>query len=437
MSLLAGLASQVPVPVFALIGDGGSEHVRPLLADSRLHLAESPRHATILVVLGGVPDALLEAARQVHDQVSAPRATVVLDADALSRLAIPAAQLVRAPAKLAEVVVDTHRSLMSGALPSEGRVGPEENPIAWQGVGPHGQGGKGMMGGKPYGRAMAMTGEDGRDGLMLDRVEVPLGPFLRWLPPGISVDLTLQGDVVQQARLHAAPFAQRNQAEVFQRALHEEVSVSELELERARHHLFATADLLLLHGLDAQATRILRLALELRFEHEGKILRFARWMRWTGAVRWGTRDVGILGPEQVKPWMGPVARAAGVEVDARHDDPAYEGLGFAAVTHERGDSEARFRQRLAEAVQALALARKAGDRVRRPGPELEGPRGVTDDESGQHFRELVERSAEGQSFDAFATTLVSLDLDAAILPPGRRDESNAEENGQGGEENHH
>src|SRR3546814_18792006 len=65
-----------------------------------------------------------------------------------------------------------------------------------------------MMGGKPYGRPMAMTDEDLRDGLALDAYTACFGPFLSVLPPGLLLELTLQGDVIQSAKVLRAPFAQ-------------------------------------------------------------------------------------------------------------------------------------------------------------------------------------------------------------------------------------
>jgi hypothetical protein len=47
-----------------------------------------------------------------------------------------------------------------------------------------------------------MTGPD-RDGLSLDRLEARLGPFLVGLPPGLAVDVVLQGGVVQEASVVA------------------------------------------------------------------------------------------------------------------------------------------------------------------------------------------------------------------------------------------
>src|SRR3546814_14187708 len=65
-----------------------------------------------------------------------------------------------------------------------------------------------MMGGKPYGRPMAMTEDDRRDGLALDAYTATFGPFLPVFPPGLQLSLTLQGDVVQSAEVLRPPVHQ-------------------------------------------------------------------------------------------------------------------------------------------------------------------------------------------------------------------------------------
>ncbi|MCT7094684.1 hypothetical protein, partial [Salmonella enterica] len=55
---------------------------------------------------------------------------------------------------------------------------------------------------------MAMTADDLRDGLALDTFTVEVGPFLPTLPAGLVMELTLQGDVIQQARMLRPPVAQ-------------------------------------------------------------------------------------------------------------------------------------------------------------------------------------------------------------------------------------
>ena len=428
MSLLARLAARARAPVFVLVGEGGRQTARRVLLDARVQAARSPRHATVLLVVGALPEALWDAARRVHDQVPEPRATVVVEGGE-GGSPFEGATVVEDPAKVADAVVAVHRALVTGERESERAFGPEDSPVEWKGVGPHGQGGKGMMGGKPYGRPMAMTGPDLRDGLELDRVTVPLGPFLGWLPPGLCIDVVMQGDVVQEARLHVAFASARDEPEVFARAREGEVPLAELEVARARHHLLATADLLALHGLGAQAARVARLGFEVTPADGARVRRWSRRLGGWGALRLGLRGVGTLAAEQIDERMGPVARASGIAADVRADDPAYAELGFAPVTRSRGDAQARLVQRLEEAAQALELAGRAGDRLRAPGPVLEGPRGSLPEDAGAAWRELLEGVAPGQAFDAFASTVVSLDLDAAVIPERPPEEEEEEDDG--------
>src|SRR3546814_14127208 len=59
-----------------------------------------------------------------------------------------------------------------------------------------GQGGTGMTGGVPYGRPLPGWAED-RDGLKLDQLQLRLGPAYPGLPPGLVLDLHMQGDILQ------------------------------------------------------------------------------------------------------------------------------------------------------------------------------------------------------------------------------------------------
>src|SRR3546814_5404812 len=68
----------------------------------------------------------------------------------------------------AHAVASLWQQLVTGMRPSEDDLLPDEPPAPWRGKGDHGQGGEGMMGGKPYGRPMAMTEGDRRDGLARD-----------------------------------------------------------------------------------------------------------------------------------------------------------------------------------------------------------------------------------------------------------------------------
>lgn len=191
--------------VFAAVGADALDRVEDLLLDPRLQRVDSPRHAELLLVAGAVREADRPALRIVHDQLPAPRATLwwgaapFEGAEAPHRLASaddPTAMLQQLGAQL-----------RNGALAGESDLQPDEPPAPWRGVGPHGQGGKGMMGGKPYGRAMAMTDDDLRDGLALDAFKLSIGPYLCHWPPGLVLELVLQGDVIQHARVVREPLA--------------------------------------------------------------------------------------------------------------------------------------------------------------------------------------------------------------------------------------
>ncbi|MDP8976992.1 MAG: hypothetical protein M3N17_00105, partial [Actinomycetota bacterium] len=259
VGLLSRAAGGARVPVFAAVGAGAARAVQDLRLRPELELVATPRHATVLLVAGRVPPSLGRALAQVHDQVPHPRATVrwADPASGPDDAAPPAATEVRADGDVVATIVSCHRGLLSGDRASEEGILPAEPPNEWRGVGPHGQGGEGMMGGTPYGRPMPMTADD-RDGLALDQLSLRVGPFLPVLPPGLALDVQLQGDVVQGATPVNA-FGDDDQAGAggldpagaFERASPEPVAVADVEVARARHHLRWLADALVVHGLPA------------------------------------------------------------------------------------------------------------------------------------------------------------------------------------------
>ncbi|KAA9005572.1 hypothetical protein [Histidinibacterium aquaticum] len=187
------LAARAPVPIFAAIGPGRQADVERLLARRGLRRAHSPRDAAVLLVSGDLPDDMLEALSRVHAQLPHPRATVRWIDETAD--------------EIADRLRDAWHDLCAGVTDEEDRL-PDVPPNEWKGVGPHGQGGEGMMGGTPYGRSMAMTGPDIRDGLQLDRYTARIGPFAPMLPPGLVLEVTLQGDVICDATVANAAFAQ-------------------------------------------------------------------------------------------------------------------------------------------------------------------------------------------------------------------------------------
>ncbi len=202
MGVSAALAGRAPAAVLPVIGRDRLLDVERLGLDARLRLADTPRDAAVLLVAGEV-GGRRDALALLHDQLPHPRATLWWGVGPPSGWAGA-----RAGDDPAADAARLWRALASGERASEPDRLPDEPPNPWRGVGPHGQGGKGMMGGTPYGRPMAMPDEDGRDGLMLDAYALRAGPFLGPLPPGLRLEATLQGDVVQSVRPKAPPLPQ-------------------------------------------------------------------------------------------------------------------------------------------------------------------------------------------------------------------------------------
>lgn len=419
VNLLGRLAARAAVPVFVMAGAGGRAKARALRAEPRVRLVSTPRDAAICLVIGPIAPAFRRDAERVHDQVPPPRGVVFWgDVGAGAPLFRPSA-VVQSRDDPVDTLVTLFRRLMTGEHSGEQEIGPVKNPTPWKGLGPHGQGGQGMMGGEPYGRAMAMTGDDLRDGLALDRLSVPLGPFVPWMPAGARMQVVLQGDLVVDLDVRTTTLMQPDRPPVFATARHSPVSVARLERARAHHALQWATDMLALHGLHAWATRLAMVATQLRRDGARRVRTIADLLRRSGALTLATRGIGVMHVQDVGN-SGPNARAAGSEDDARSSDPAYVGLGFEPVVHHRADAWARWEQRLAEAAQALELAERAGQRLRDPEAPLETPRGRLrgPGHPGQEidWARVLSRHCVGQPFDAFATTVASLDLDLGADP---------------------
>lgn len=418
---LARLAARAPARVHALVGAGARDRAAELAVDPRIERAESPRSAEVLLVAGRLEPALLKPAARVHDQVAPPRATVLWGAGpdaadgALSRL-FPDATPVAPDDDPVPAIVAARDDLLAGRRASEPPVQPDHPPAPWRGLGPWGHGGKGMTGGRPHGRPLAERGE-ARDGLALDRLPFRVGPFFPAFPPGLALDVVLQGDVLQEVAPAPNPFAAGAPGPLGCRSgapLAPDVpgTVAEIEMARARSHLRWLAEALRVHGLPALGRRALLTARGLRPGDPRPIRRLAHLLERTRALGWATRGIGTLGPVAVDPAWGPIARAAGVAADARIDDPVYRELGFAPVVQSGGDARARWRQRVAEAVQAVELAGTAGDR--RPGSDtVEGPRGPRGphDPGGPPPSAALAELLAGLEWGDAVTALVSLDLD--------------------------
>ena len=411
-------ASRAPVPVFPVAGVGARAAVDDLLVESRLQILDTPAGANVLLLAGAIPSSLAAELALLHDGLSRPRTSVWWTLGASAPPAIRSLIDVRDrdPSALVDAVVDAHRRLLIGELASSFPQLPDEDAAPWRGLGPYGQGGTGMTGGVPYGRPMAGLAPD-RDGLRLDQLTVRIGPFFARFPTGLVLELRLQGDVVQGARL-VLPSGDVPTAGVattpFGQALHVPVRVSVLELERARSHLRSIASALVAHQLGSLARRVLRLAAQIRPGDDHEVEQLRRVLCRSQILGWATTGVGHISSERLEGTAsGPILRASGVAHDERTDHPVYRALGFEPIVHEGSDARARMAQRLAEARQALEIAARARDLDHDPQWPLESPRGrlAAGDLPTHRILPLVPSLLEGMEWGDAVSTVVSLDLD--------------------------
>ncbi|QGK70219.1 hypothetical protein GIY23_12400 [Allosaccharopolyspora coralli] len=267
--------------------------------------ALGPADADVLAVVGPAGPQWTSFADQLWDQVPRPRARAhVKDADDA------AAALERAVGLLAD---EGERIRPGGEGPSQrARAGgghTEQGHSGDQSQGhEHGGGGMDMPGGVP----MADRGPD-RDGLMLDQLHVPLGPVLPDWPAGLVLHTTLQGDVLQEARVEVVRehgYVADFWNEPWRRAAAgESVTVGEAARRRVAAHLDSLARLLAVAGWEDAALRARRTRDEVLAGSPTEVTarqvhRLARRLRRSRTLRWLTDGLGIL--------PAAVAEAAGV-----------------------------------------------------------------------------------------------------------------------------
>ncbi|MFE5257494.1 hypothetical protein [Streptomyces coelicoflavus] len=180
----------------------------------------------------------------------------------------------------------------------------------------------------PGGLPMPEPGED-RDGLTLDRLHVPLGPFLTGWPAGLTLRVVLQGDVIQRADLDEPPTDRP--ADPFwcrpwlRAAAGEPVGVGEAARRRAAAHLDSLGRLLSVAGWPAEAVTARRLRDDLLEEAPAsailpRVEPFARRVGRSRTLYWLTRGVGPLSTADARAAgvTGPAVRASGGDVPARY-----------------------------------------------------------------------------------------------------------------------
>lgn len=240
-----------------------------------------------------------------------------------------------------------------------------------------------------------------RDGLAMDWLEVPFGPFFPGLPGGLQLNLTLDGDGVArgkaacladralpqaESRPPAAQFiaqlaAAARLAPVAYRLLAcraieaaagyvadnatARARLGALERERVASHLGWLAlggrqigfDWLTRHASRLQL-KALKADVEQLIALRPAIKAMGKRLAHTPLLK--TRLAGIGRSNGEGTSRGPVARAAGRREDARLTEAGYGEPGFEPVLGEDGDALSRWRVRLGEIGQSLDLIATLG-----------------------------------------------------------------------------
>ncbi|WP_206454533.1 NADH-quinone oxidoreductase subunit D-related protein [Aurantimonas marina] len=350
---------------FPVVGAGGERAWNRLVGDGAVSRTTAPHNGDILLLTGLVPPSWNVPLRDLFETFALPRAVVWLRPAGADPT----------PTGLPVLSLDHwDAQTVRGALLDPAAVGwkalhDDVPPAEWRGKGDYGQGGEGMMGGKPYGRPMAMTMMD-TDGLNLGDLPTGLGPFFPHLPSGLHMKLHLQGARVREcgearfleADVHPddllavgvaiAPFLRATRGQP--------MAIRELETARMRHHLARIADMLALAGLEGLARRALAVAgdVDAPTVRDGlsEIERANAETRFAGFGLLDRRMIESAG------MAGFAARAAGLPLDRRDVCEAYRDLGFEPLVEEAGDTAARFRLLVRESRQSLDLIARAGDK---------------------------------------------------------------------------
>jgi hypothetical protein len=404
---------------FAVLGDGGAEPWMGLLDSARVRPVRAPRDADLLVLAGEIPRDWGDGLRALFETLALPRLALWLPPP----WSCPEPAGVPLGASLSsagEADWDAIRAfLVSPSNPAGRALLPDRPPHPWRGRGDHGQGGEGMMGGTPYGRPMAMTMEDG-DGLALDDVPTALGPWFPGLPSGLRLDLRLQGDRIRACDTVTNRFPRRDltpslvaRVPALRALAGEPVPVAKLEWARVAAHLAGLSALLGFLGLDDLAAAMRRHRHSRDARAVEPLLARARHRlprRFLGGI-------GRIGRERAQALglTGPVARACGLEADARSEDPVYQALHFSPAAAESGDLWGRIQVVIGECRESLRLIAAAGDAASRA---PEGPRGTFSRDPAGRLRTpsavnlgVVAGLLPGLEWTEAVLTLASLGLD--------------------------
>ncbi|WP_346960453.1 hypothetical protein [uncultured Arthrobacter sp.] len=206
--------------VEALAGSGSRMAVERFIADRGWVEALSPGDADILCICGEVPDDQTDAVERLWDQLPGPRSRTVvtgpehagraLDGCVDELLAVDGQSRLEAGRSATEPEQADDGGMDHGGGDSHADMdhgGMDHSGMSHEGM-DHG----GMEMPMPGGIGLAGEGKD-RDGLDLDALKVPLGPYLPFWPAGLVLHCELQGDIVFAARAEYA-FGQSTESHV-------------------------------------------------------------------------------------------------------------------------------------------------------------------------------------------------------------------------------
>ncbi len=250
-----------------------------------------------------------------------------------------------------------------------------------------------------------------QDGLPMDWIQVPFGPFFPGLPAGLSLLLTLDGDAIAGSQVRSlfefgqadkrlplsavdfilqlseinplSPFcyrllARRALEDITKSHVSESIIMSRIilmEKERICSHLnwlalFAqqTGFVWLMNHASNLQIKIQQADLEQIQFFKPLIQSLIKRLQRTPLLKPATRAIGQLSSNLEL--YGPVAKASGIEVDARIKEEVYSAIAFKPILRESGDAWARLSVRLDEILQSLTLIKDIGMKVLSDEPEI-------------------------------------------------------------------
>lgn len=355
------------VRAFPVLGWGGTEIWQRFQSLDGVLPSQSPHDSDLMVLAGEIPDRWQDRLRALLETFALPRAVLWLappwtrqpPAGLPIGRTLPADRLEGVDLPLLASTLLAQRTRANQPLlpnrPTHPSAGGGADHSDWRGK-------------APYGRPLARPAED-VDHLALDDVPVLLGPHFPPLPSGLQLALWLQGDRIRACESvhNAFPMtplerdgsrAGPGNHAAFEALHRRPVAVAALERARVHSHLSWMADFLVLLDQPALAERFRALRHHVDPAALAALGRAARPL-----LQPLLRGRGVIPAEAAAAanLVGPVARASGLRVDSRAEDPAYLRLDFRACFAAGGDLWARWEVRLAEALESMRLIQAASD----------------------------------------------------------------------------